>query len=133
MWEVVEFNAELALEQTQNSIPNFDEVWVGVMNMPVIGAVRVGHIKVPQGFEGDQVSSSKAMTFLERSAYTDAFYENFATGIWTGNSVFDQRMTWAGAAYFQDSNTVNPNTSSADVFGDGVAGYTGRLTFLPLY
>jgi phosphate-selective porin OprO/OprP len=133
MWEVVEFNAELALEQTQNSIPNFDEVWVGVMNMPVIGAVRVGHIKVPQGFEGDQVSSSKAMTFLERSAYTDAFYENFATGIWTGNSVFDQRMTWAGAAYFQDNNTVNPNTNSADVFGDGVAGYTGRLTFLPLY
>jgi phosphate-selective porin OprO/OprP len=132
MWEVVEFNCELALEQTQNSIPNFDEVWVGVMNMPVIGAVRVGHIKVPQGFEGDMVSSSKAMTFLERSAYTDAFYENFATGIWTGNSVFDQRMTWAGAAYFQDNNPII-NNNSADVFGDGVMGYTGRLTFLPLY
>jgi phosphate-selective porin OprO/OprP len=129
MWEVVEFNCELALEQTQGSVPNFDEVWVGLMQIPVIGTVRVGHIKVPQGFEGDMVSSSKAMTFLERAAYTDAFYENFATGIWTGNSVLDQRMTWAFAAYRQD----NPRTNSAADFGDGEYGYTGRLTGLPIY
>src|SRR6266699_2526079 len=28
MWEVVEFNCELALEQVQNGVPNEDEVWV---------------------------------------------------------------------------------------------------------
>src|SRR5947209_953988 len=68
LWEVVEFNCELALEQVQNGVPNEDEVWVGVKSIPVIGAVQVGHMKVPQGFEGDMYSSSKAMTFLERSA-----------------------------------------------------------------
>src|SRR5262249_9124629 len=79
------------------------------------------------------VSSSKAMTFLERSAYTDAFYENFATGIWAGNSVLDQRATWAAMAYFQDNNPINSNTNSAAFFGDGIAGYSGRITAIPLY
>lgn len=129
LYEIIEFNCELALEQTQGSVPNFDEVWVGITKIPILGTVRIGHIKVPQGFEGDMVSSSKAMTFLERAAYTDAFYENFATGIWTGNSVLDQRMTWAFAAYRQD----NPRTNSAADFGDGEYGYTGRLTGLPIY
>ncbi len=129
LWQVVEFNCELALEQVQASVPNFDEVWVGLRDIPLIGSVRIGHNKVPQGFEGDMVSSSKAMTFLERSAYTDAFYENFATGIWVGNSVIDQRATWSAMAYRQD----NPRTNSAADFGDGAYGYTGRVTALPIY
>src|SRR5206468_3326445 len=129
LWQVVEFNCELALEQVQAGVPNFDEVWVGVRDLPLIGSVRIGHNKVPQGFEGDMVSSSKAMTFLERSAYTDAFYENFATGIWTGNSVLDQHFTWSAMAYRQD----NPRTNSAADFGDGEYGYSGRLTGLPIY
>src|SRR5258708_35538549 len=61
-WEIVEFNLEYALEQVSQGIPNLDEFWVGVQKIPVIGSIRVGHIKVPQGFEGDMVSSSKAMT-----------------------------------------------------------------------
>src|SRR5262249_7877654 len=76
-WEVMEWNCELALEQVQQSLINLDEVWVGITKIPYIGTVRVGHQKVPQGFEGDMVSSSKAMTFLERASYTDAFYQNF--------------------------------------------------------
>jgi phosphate-selective porin OprO/OprP len=133
MWEVVEFNCELALEQVQNGVPNFDECWVGVKEIPWLGWVQIGHLKVPQGFEGDMYSSSKAMTFLERSAYTDAFYENFATGIRAGNSLLDQRLTWAAMAYFQDNNPINTNNNNADFFGDGVAGYTGRIAGLPLW
>jgi hypothetical protein len=65
-WEIMEWNCELALEQVQNGVPNFDECWVGIQKVPIIGNIRIGHNKVPQGFEGDMVSSSKAMTFLER-------------------------------------------------------------------
>ena len=70
-------------------------VWVGMKEIPLIGTIRVGHQKVPQGFEGDMVSSSKAMTFLERSAYSEAIElnQNFVTGIWLGNNYFDQRAT----------------------------------------
>jgi phosphate-selective porin OprO/OprP len=133
MWEVIEYNVEPAFEQVQNGIPNWDDVSVSISKMPIIGTVRIGHQKVPQGFEGDMYSSSKAMTFLERSAYTDAFYENFATGISATNTLLDERMTWATAAYFQDNNPINTNHNGAAFFGDGIAGYTGRLTALPLW
>jgi phosphate-selective porin OprO/OprP len=125
---IMEWDCELALEQVQNSVPNLDEVWVGLKDLPVIGTIRAGHIKVPQGLEGDLTSSSKAMTFLERAAYTDAFYDNFATGIWTGNNILNQHLTWAGAVYRQD----NPRTNSGVDFGDGSYGYSGRMTFLPI-
>src|SRR5262245_2066750 len=129
-WEVIEWNCELALEQVRQGIPTLDEVWAGVTKVPYIGTIRVGNIKVPQGFEGDMVSSSKAMTFLERAAYTDAFYENFAPGIWTGNSVLDQRVTWSGMAYRQELSLHDSN--GAD-FGDGEYAYSGRMTALPLW
>jgi phosphate-selective porin OprO/OprP len=129
-WEILEWNCELALEQTKQGISTLDEVYAGITKIPYIGTVRVGHMKVPQGFEGDMVSSSKTMTFLERAAYTDAFYENFAPGIWTGNSILDQRFTWAGMFYRQE--TILHDNNGAD-FGDGEYAYSGRLTALPIY
>ena len=67
---------------------------------------------------------------MERSEYTDAFYENFATGIWASNNYFDQHATWEAAAYRQD-NELNGN-NGAD-FGDGKCACTGRVTALPYY
>ena len=123
-WEVVEYKVEPALEQVNNSVPDLDEVFAGVTQIPVIGSVRVGHIRVPQGLEGDLVSSSKSMTFLEKGAYTDAFYENFATGVWTSNSVLNQHMTWMAMAYRQDNdNNINAGNNGVS-FQDGAYGYT---------
>jgi phosphate-selective porin OprO/OprP len=129
-WEVIEWNCELALEQVKQGIVTLDEVWVGVTKIPIIGTVRIGHQKVPQGFEGDMVSSSKAMTFMERAAYTDAFYQNFAPGLWTGNSVLDQHLTWSAMIYRQEF-TLHDN-NGAD-FGDGQYAASARLTVLPIY
>src|SRR5262249_31155793 len=75
------------------------------------------------------VSSSKAMTFLERSPYTDAFYDNFAPGYWMGNSIFCQRATWSFMWYRPELNLHDNN--GAD-FQDGRYGYSGRLTALPI-
>src|SRR5262249_35563827 len=127
-YEMFEWNLEYALEKVDVGIPNLDEFWVGMKNLPIIGSVRIGHQKVPQGFEGDLVSSRKAMTFLERSAYTDAFYQNFATGLWGGNSILDQRATWAAMWYRQD----NHGSNGAD-FTDGEYGVSGRVTALPVW
>jgi phosphate-selective porin OprO/OprP len=130
MWEVIEFNLEYAPEAVVQGIPGLDEFWVGMTKLPFIGSIRFGHNKVPQGFEGDVVSSSKAMTFLERSAYTDAFYQNFAPGVWAGNALFDQRMTWS-VMWYRQENALHANSGSD--FGDGEYGVSGRLTFLPLW
>jgi phosphate-selective porin OprO/OprP len=132
-YEVIEWNVELALEQIAHSVPTYDEVWVGVKEIPLIGTIRVGHQKTPQGFEGDMSSSSKAMTFLERSAYTDAFYQNFSTGITATNSLLDQRATYTFMYYRQDNdNGINADNNSVS-FTDGTYGYGLRLTALPLW
>jgi phosphate-selective porin OprO/OprP len=125
--EVFEYNLEYAFEQTQQLIPDLDEFWVGITKVPGIGSIRVGHLKVPQGLEGDMVSSSKAMTFMERAAYTDAFYNNFAPGIWFGNNFCEERTTYA-AMFYRTERGVNGAS-----FGDGEYAATGRLTALPVY
>lgn len=125
--EVYEYNFEFLFENVQQLAVGLDEFWVGVTQVPLLGSVRVGHLKVPQGLEGDMVSSSKAMTFMERASYTDAFYNNFAPGIWAGNNLMDQRLTWAGMFY-----RTERGTNGID-FGDGEYAATGRVTMLPVY
>ncbi len=134
-WEVMEWNCELALEQIQHDLINFDECWVGIMNMPLIGTIRIGHQHPPQGLEDDMTASSKAMTFLERSMYTDAFYENFATGVLNTNNFFDQRATYMAMIYRQDNyNGSTPDGANvADTFGDGKYAYGLRATALPIW
>jgi phosphate-selective porin OprO/OprP len=133
-WEIIEWNVELALEQVTNDVINYDQVWVGIMNLPALGAIRIGHLKTPQGLEGDTTGSSKSMSFMERSMYTDAFYQNFCTGALLLNSVADQRATYSFAWYRQDNgqNGLNQYNNGAD-FGDGDYGYTGRITALPIW
>jgi phosphate-selective porin OprO/OprP len=132
VWDVFEYNFIYALEQVQQGIPNLDEFWFGIRDVPILGTLRVGHQKVPQGFEGDNISSSRAMTFLERSSYSSSILqnENFGTGFLATSSFFDQRMTYMAMAYRQDNST---NGNNGTDFGDGQWGYTGRLTFLPIY
>jgi len=82
------------------------------------------------GLEGDMTASSRCMTFMERSSYSEAIEqnENFVTGIFAINDFFDQRMTVSGAAFRPDINSV-----TGLFFGDGQWGIQGRLTGLPLY
>ena len=132
-YEVMEWAVDLALEQTQNNVPNVNNVWVGIKDIPYVNTVRIGHMHLNQGFEGDMTGSSKAMTFLERAAYSDALYENIGTGIFVGNHIAEDHLTWSGMAYRQDSAPdLNGNGTGAD-FNNGKWGYTGRLTALPFY
>ncbi len=131
-WEVFEFKGELALEQVKQGVPTLDEIWVDITKVPWLGTIRVGHQRIPQGFEGDMSSSSQAMTFMEKAFMTDGIFqnENFAPGIVVTNSVLNQRMTWAADLYKQELQ-INENTG-AD-FSDGRLGVSGRVTFLPIW
>ena len=69
-------------------------------------------------------ASSRCMTFMERSSYSEAIElnQNFVTGLWFSNNYFDQRMTWAAAAFRPDQAAA-----SGDFFGDGQSGVQGRV------
>src|SRR5262249_12334790 len=96
-WENYEYTLIWALENNQFSTSGLDEFWVGAKNIPVIGTARIGHVKNCIGLEGDMASSSRTMTFLERSSYSEAIElnQNFVTGLWLGNNYWDQRTTWS--------------------------------------
>jgi phosphate-selective porin OprO/OprP len=138
-WEICEFNCIYSLENnTFNTVPvgtpvfnqiGIDEFYFGVMKLPVLGTVRFGHQKIPNGLEGDCMSSSRVMMFEERASFSDAFYFNFATGVRWQNNWFDDRLT----AHFMWYRPDLPNLNTGDSFQDGTYGYTGRLAVLPWY
>lgn len=129
-WETYEYRLNLALENNQFSTAGLDEFWMAVNRIPVIGTVRVGHVKNAVGFEADMTGSSRTMTFMERSSYSEAIErnENFVTGIWLNNNFLDQHTTYTFTAFRSDQGA-----SSGAYFGDGQWGAQGRLTFLPIY
>ena len=104
-WETGEYRFNWALENDQFSTAGLDEMWVGQNKIPVIGTIRVGHVKNAMGLEGDMTSSSRCMTFMERSSYSEAIElnQNFVTGLWFGNSYFDDRMTYQAVVFRPDN------------------------------
>ena len=129
-WENGEYRLILALENDQLQTVGLDEFWVGAKDLPVLGTVRLGHVKTPMGLEGDMTASSRCMTFMERSIYSEAIElnQNFVTGVWVGDNYLDQRVTWSGAVFRPDIGS-----STGDYFGDSQGGVQGRLTCLPWY
>ena len=128
-WETGEYRFNWALENDQFSTVGLDEIWVGENSLPVVGTIRVGHVKNALGLEGDMTSSSRCMTFMERSSYSEAIElnQNFVTGVWFGSSYADDRITYQAVAFRPD------NANSGDFFGDGQSGVQARITALPLY
>ena len=104
--------------------------WVGEKDLPVIGTIRVGHVKNQLGLEGDMTSSSRCMTFMERSSYSEAIEQNqnFVTGLFFANNYFDQRVTWEGNVAYADQGA-----SSGAYFGTDQTAVQGRITALPIY
>ena len=119
----------LALENDQFSITGFDEFWVGYKDIPWLGTIRVGHIKNQFGVEGDTTASSRAMTFMERSAYSEAIEQNqnFITGLLVTNNYACERGSWEFVLARPDQAA-----SSGEFFGDGQFLWQGRGTYLPI-
>jgi phosphate-selective porin OprO/OprP len=129
-YETYEYRINLAAENNQFNTEGLDEVWVGVNKVPFIGTIRVGHLKNAWGLEGDMTSSSRTMTFMERSSMTEAIYlnQNFGTGLFVADSYLDDRVTTQSTLTLPDNGA-----SSGTFFGDGQYGANTRITALPLY
>jgi phosphate-selective porin OprO/OprP len=128
-WEQGVYRLNFAFENDQLDTTGLDEFWFGGQNLPVAQEVRLGHVKCPMGLEGDMSSSSRCMTFMERSSYSEAIElnQNFVTGVWDGGN-YDEWITWQAALFRTDIKQA-----TGAFFGDGQFGYQGRLTALPFY
>jgi phosphate-selective porin OprO/OprP len=121
----VEFMFEYDFENL-NQIA-FDHMWVGLKDLPVINTIRIGQMKVPQGL--DMMGNDYHLTFLERSALSDAFWTLFAPGVEIANTYFDQHMTTQ--SMFHRAATNQPYNGSD--FGDGAYAFTTRVTGTPVW
>lgn len=117
LYERVEFKAQYDFA---GGDPEFKDVYLGLINLPGVGGLRVGHYKEPYSLE--EQTSSKYLTFLERSLPTEAFTPSRNTGLMLHKA--EDRYTWA-VGLFRDT----------DDFGDAAerdeVNLTGRVTGVP--
>jgi phosphate-selective porin OprO and OprP len=103
----------------------FNDVWLGVKDVPGVGHIRVGHQKEP--FSLEELTSSKYITFMER-ALPNVFSPGRNTGIRLHNTALKSKRLWWGFGVFQE----------ADDYGDGFNNHqdwniTARVAGTPFY
>lgn len=111
---------DFAPEETE-----FKDVFVGLDKIPYLGRLTAGHFKEPMGLE--LLTSSRYLTFIERSAATEAFAPERNLGAMVSGAGLSDRMTYA-LGVFADTDPLGRQTSV-----DGNYRVTGRLTGLPWY
>lgn len=138
-YEVWEWSVEVNFENI--NLVTFQGLWLGLNQIPIIGTLRVGNNRVPQGLEA--YTNENYNTFMERACPFDTFLQNFNPGVLVENHVLDDRVTWQALFHripaagipptgFSGTNAGNNANSGAD-FGNGEYAGTGRITGLPFY
>lgn len=120
IYDRVEFSTEYDFSGGQ---ANFKDVYLGVLDMPIIGSFRFGHFKEP--FSLEENTSGRFTTFMERSL-GNTFVPGRQTGMMVHDELMEQRLTWAVGIF-----------RGVDSFGDssrdGEYNMTMRVTGLPIY
>ncbi|MCH8313691.1 MAG: hypothetical protein IID17_11975 [Nitrospinae bacterium] len=102
---------------------SFSDVYIGLIGIPIIGNITVGHFKEP--FSLEDLTSSKYITFLERSL-PSAFTPGRNLGIAIHDVLYDGRATWA-MGYFRPTPSAPPRIQSEDG-----GSFSTRLTGVPV-
>jgi phosphate-selective porin OprO/OprP len=100
-----------------------NDFYVGLRDLPVLGTLKVGHLKPP--FSLERLTSGLDTPFMERAAPVDAFAPGYLAGLSVQNDGFDGRMTGA-LGWFVDG--AGDDTGDAS---DSVSRIIGRVTWLP--
>ncbi len=102
------FKIQIDFSSASNSI---QEVYVGLKNLGFVKKVLFGHFKEPFGLE--EQTSSKYITFAERTATTNALGRSLNTGVAAFGEALEKRMTWA-IGIFRTTGSDGSNFSDGD-------------------
>jgi phosphate-selective porin OprO and OprP len=106
----------------------FNNVFVGMHNIPYLGTVRVGHIKEELSFYS--ASSGRNIPFMERPSVWDAIEDPylFSNGITISNTYFEDHVySWVGL--FQ----TNTRTGAFAASNTAELAFDVRLCLMPFY
>ena len=105
----------------------FQDVWVRVRALPVMGNVKVGYFKEPFGLE--QQTGEEYLLFMERSL-PNAFVPARRIGIMAYNDLNDDKtLTWFTGTFREGSG----DKTFLEYSDEGDFGTTTRLVWLPYY
>lgn len=114
-------NLSFVMEYNFAGDTSFQNVYMAVSDMPVVGTLLAGQTLEPMGLEEN--SSNNSITLMERG-FTSALNPVYNVGLLAYNTVLNQRLRWA-AGVFKDTNDLGNSVSN-----EGFA-VTARLTGLP--
>jgi phosphate-selective porin OprO/OprP len=118
-----------ARETDVANTPAPTDLWAQLVDIPILGNIRVGNHKPPISFE--HLTSSRWLNFIERSFMFDAFIGGLDNGFRPGVQIFnwtqDENITWQIGVFKNNTRVFGFNT------GDGEYDVTGRLTWTPIY
>jgi phosphate-selective porin OprO and OprP len=102
------------------------DAFVGIRDIPILGYVRIGHMRTP--FSLEQLTSSNFLTFLER-ALPHRLYPGRELGIAAFHHTPNETMTWGYGVFFDELPETEPNIEDDN---QGVRAI-GRVTWAPWY
>jgi len=98
------------------------DLYIALTKIPGIGMIKTGRFKQPFGLE--ELTSSKYITFIERSMTMEAFAPSRQSGIMIGSTAWDKRLTWH-ISTFRKTNGYGKD------YGDNDMNYAIRVTVVP--
>ena len=105
--------------------------WFRFKKLPLIGHVTVGHIKEP--FSLEELTSLRAVTFMERALPTLAFTPGRNIGITRQSQALEGRMTWAVGAFLDTGSFGNVGDGKDQLSEANGWDFTARITGLPRF
>lgn len=107
----------------------FNEVYIGLIKLPVVGNIRVGRHRESLNFV--TATADNNQIWLERGVMFEAFNgnNNFSNGITTSRTYLNDRVYTLFGLFMQNNN----NTRQLSTVGDGNYVYDGRITCLPVW
>jgi len=104
----------------------YKTIYIGRMNIPYVGHIRVGHQFEP--FSLEEETSTNSITFMERSLPALAFNPKRNTGVLLFNTLLNKRLWW-GTGLFKPVRDDAP----FDFSGHSDWNLSGRITGLPWF
>lgn len=127
LYETVDIKLDIDFAR-QQEIKDF---WIGMSNLPVVGDVRVGHMKEP--FSLEELTSSTNLTFMEKSLPILAMSPGRDVGALCQNTALNNRLTWSAGAFVVTGSFANMGNAGDRLSHIQGYAFTGRITGLPWY
>ena len=104
----------------------YKDIYIGRMNIPYVGHIRVGHQFEP--FSLEEETSTKYITFMERALPSLAFDPRRNAGLLLFNAPMKKRLWWGAGAF-----KLVTDDAPFDFSGHSDWNVSARITGLPWY